>query len=105
MQPFFLKNLLSYQQFINLSKTFGVKMPKSVEKNKTTVTFNEEMYDFESLSQECKITVAKLTRLEQEFSKLAYEIEKLEVFKNNLMELMRKQLPEKSLGITKKSNG
>ena len=97
--------MLSYQQFINLSKTFGVKMSKSVEKNKTTVKFNDEIYDFESLSVECKLTVAKLTKLEQEFSKLAYEIEKLEVFKSNLMELMKKQLPEKSLGISKRSNG
>ncbi len=105
MQAFFLKNLFSYQQFINLLKIFGVNMSKTLQKNKTTVTFNDEMYDFESLSVECKLTVAKLTRLEQEFSKLAYEIEKLEVFKSNLMELMKKQLPEKSLGISKKSNG
>jgi len=80
-------------------------MAKQLEKNKTTINFNNEVYDYESLSQECKITVAKLTRLEQEFSKLAYEIEKIEIYKNNLLERVKKQLPEKSKGISTTANG
>jgi len=80
-------------------------MVKQLEKNKTTVNFNDEVYDYDSLSQDCKLTVAKLTRLEQEFSKLAYEIEKIEIYKNNLLERVRKQLPEKSKGISTTANG
>jgi|TARA_R110000824_G_scaffold124548_1_gene283117 hypothetical protein len=79
-------------------------MSKQLKKNKTTINFNNEVYDYEALSQECKLTVAKLTRLEQEFSKLAYEIEKIDVYKNNLLELIKKQLPEKSKGIRIASN-
>tara|TARA_R110000744_G_scaffold155597_1_gene270959 strand:+ start:313 stop:558 length:246 start_codon:yes stop_codon:yes gene_type:complete len=80
-------------------------MVKQLEKNKTTVNFNDEVYDYDSLSQDCKLTVAKLTRLEQEFSKLAYEIEKIEIYKNNLLERVKKQLPEKSKGISTTANG
>ena len=80
-------------------------MVKQLEKNKTTINFNNEVYDYEALSQECKLTVAKLTRLEQEFSKLAYEIEKIEIYKNNLLERVKKQLPEKSKGISTTANG
>ena len=80
-------------------------MAKQLEKNKTTINFNNEVYDYDSLSQDCKLTVAKLTRLEQEFSKLAYEIEKIEIYKNNLLERVKKQLPEKSKGISTTANG
>jgi len=70
-------------------------MIKTEKDNKTMLTFNGEPYEYESLSSDCKTTLSKLTKIEQEYSKFAYELEKMETYKAFLIEKMKNQLPSK----------
>ena len=53
-------------------------MAKTQKDNKTMVTFNNVSYEYDALSSDCKSTLSKLTKIEQEYSKFAYELEKME---------------------------
>ena len=70
-------------------------MAKTQNDNKTMVTFNNVSYEYDTLSSDCKSTLSKLTKIEQEYSKFAYELEKMETYKAFLLEKIKNQLPQK----------
>ena len=54
-------------------------------------------FDFDSLSSECRTTIAKLTNIDGEIAKLSYEMEKSETFRERQYLMLKQQLPLKSL--------
>ena len=61
------------------------------------VNIDGRTFDFDSLSPECRMTIGKWTNIDGEIAKLAYEMEKSQVFKERVYLTLKQQLPTKSL--------
>ncbi len=72
-------------------------MPAKKNSEANVVHIDGRTYEFDSLSPECRITIAKVTNIDGEIAKLAYEMEKSEVFREKQYLMLRQQLPIKSL--------
>ena len=74
-------------------------MAKTQKDNKTMVTFNNVSYEYDTLSSDCKSTLSKLTKIEQEYPVFhgisTDELEKMETYKAFLLEKIKNQLPQK----------
>ena len=72
-------------------------MPTKKNSEASIVNIDGRTFDFDSLSSECRTTIAKLTNIDGEIAKLSYEMEKSEVYRERQYLMLKQQLPLKSL--------
>ena len=72
-------------------------MPAKKNSEANVVHIDGETYEYDSLSLECRMTIGKWTNIDGEIAKLVYEMEKSQLFKEQVYLTLKKQLPTKSL--------
>ena len=72
-------------------------MPTKKNSEANVVHIDGETYEYDSLSPECRMTISKWTNIDGEIAKLVYEMEKSQLFKEQVFLTLKKQLPTKSL--------